>query len=919
MDLRGDRTRHRGDLGQRLVDRGDPRLDRGGAGGDRGLLDVTDQLVVDTLLGGEVRDQRARGDRPLTARRGERGDPGDRAAIARLGGGGGDPRGEPAGLVAEPVGEDLAVDHPQPGGVARGLAERGDRGAERLARGVVVLGLGGEPDDLILDQSVARGERERLGEIGERPGGVVVVLEPDRGGLAQEREPGPRVVGGLGEPGGQQIEHTGPVAVAAERIGERVGGAAAGRRGLEQGGQAGARGRVLRIDRERVAIGDQRAIGRTEVLAQGIAEPAEPAHGALGVAGRRPLEQLRHLAPAVGLREQIGERGHALGVLAALARDPLPGRDRAVEIAAVLAVDRRDPGQVRALLRRGHVLARAQLERGDQLVPPLVRLEQRDPGVERGEVVRIAVDPALPQRERAIVIAERLREPRGLADDGEPVRLALLEIRHALEHVEPLALAIDPRVQLAEPATDQQLLALPRALLRERLLVQVDRPRRVVEQIELGARRFGEQLDPAGHALRGPAGGRDTLGVPGVVVRALRELAQLLLRHAGLGLEREQRGVVIHRGLVVVELGEPGAGLLAQPAAAGGIELDHPLEHADHLARLAGGVVVRAQQIERGLAHGAGRVGGLDHALEQLARLLVAGRLGEQRLDRGERPRGVAEVVEPGRRDPGAGLLALGLGLALELALPQRDQIGPALVALEQALEPLRELDVVGGERQEALEVADRAIGQLRDVLRELRRLAQHPDPARLVLGRVERAVIEPEHVGPALVLRVDHAEPLDRGVGVRGQLEDPGQDPLDHLGLVAEPGVAERAGALAEHLGDVAGDVAAEDIAIGGDHVVRSIGLGGEVLQLVPRADRVRSFLDGMEGFLERGRFGHGSPERGGPARTAPAPAVGRHRIKGSGARSARGRRSRRTAAPAGRWPGRRSAVGRPVSQRSS
>ena len=86
---------------------------------------------------------------------------------------------------------------------------------------------------------------------------------------------------------------------------------------------------------------------------------------------------------------------------------------------------------------------------------------------------------------------------------------------------------------------------------------------------------------------------------------------------------------MIHRRLVVVELGQARAGLLAQRLARGRIEIDHALEDADHLARAAGGVVVRAQQIERGVALLVLGVRRDDDPLEQPARLAIVLGLGQ--------------------------------------------------------------------------------------------------------------------------------------------------------------------------------------------------------------------------------------------------------------------------------------------------
>ncbi|TMQ15852.1 MAG: hypothetical protein E6J91_12750 [Deltaproteobacteria bacterium] len=324
---------------------------------------------------------------------------------------------------------------------------------------------------------------------------------------------------------------------------------------------------------------------------------------------------------------------------------------------------------------------------------------------------------------------------------------------------------------------------------------------------------------------------------------------------------RAQRRVVPHRRRHVVELGEPGARFLAQRARASGIELDHALEHADHLARPRRRVVVRAQQVERGLAHRLARVARRQDALEQLARLAIVVGLGEQRLGRGERALRIAEVVEPHRRDPRPAALAVLLALAIEPALPQRDQIRPALVALEQALEALADLAVLGRQRQEALVVADRLVGLVGDVLGQLRRLAQQAHPARLVAGHLDRAIVEPERIAPALGDGVDHAQPRKRRVRRRRQPRHAHQDALERRRVVAEPLVAEPAGALADHLGDLGLEVTREGLVVQGHDVVGSIELGRERLGVFPRAHGVRRMSDSGGGFLKLRQIGHEFP----------------------------------------------------------
>ncbi|MBK7078261.1 MAG: hypothetical protein IPH44_38955 [Myxococcales bacterium] len=212
----------------------------------------------------------------------------------------------------------------------------------------------------------------------------------------------------------------------------------------------------------------------------------------------------------------------------------------------------------------------------------------------------------------------------------------------------------------------------------------------------------------------------------------------------------------------------------------------------------------------------------------------------------------VAQVVEVTAGDARAALLALGLALALEPALPQRDQIGPALVALEQALERQAELVIVGRERQQALQVADRLLGLVGDVLGQLRGLAQQLDAAAAVLDRGQRPIVEAQEIAPALVLGVEHAQPAERGLRLRRQIEDLAEDALGDLGLVAEPLVAERRRALADHLDDLGVEPLLQRVAVGRDHLVGLVGVSRQLFELVPGCRRMRRALDVGNGGRE-------------------------------------------------------------------
>ncbi len=703
----------------------------------------------------------------------------------------------------------------------------------------------------------------------------MLVIEAQLRGLAEQCELG-AVVLRLGEARRQQLEHAGDVAGRAHRLGECVRRGGARALDVEQRGQSGPCRLAGGIDRDRVVVGGERARGLVEVCAQRVAQPHEAADGAHGRAARGALEQVRHLAPATGLGEQIGERADALLVVLVVGDDALPRRDGGVQIGALLVMDLRDAHEVRALLVERRRLARAALERGDEIIPALLALEDADPGVERGQIRRVAVDAPAPELERAVGVAERLGELGGLAEDRGARDLVRLEVRLALEHGEALLRLLGLRVECGEPAGDVELLLFGRAADRGCLDVELDRARRLVQPIESRARGLGEQRDLARRILRGACGGGEARREPLVLTALLGERAQLLLGGRRIRRQLEECGVMIHRRRQIAEVGEPRARLLAQLVRARRSEGDDLLEDANDLARPRRRVVVRAQQVECGGAHAGRGLLRLDDPLEQRAAVRVVFRLDEQHLRGTERVPRIAEVVEPARRDPRAAALAVLLRLAVEPAFPQRDQIRPALVALEQTLEAGVDLRIVRDERQQLLVVADRLLGLVRDILRELCGLTKQANATRPILVGLDRAVVQREHVGPALGDGEQHREALQRRLRCRRELEHARQDLLEDLGIVAEPLVAEARRALADHLGDLRFECCGQRLAVQRDDVVGLVELGGEGFGVFPRAHRVRRMLDGGSGFREPRQIDHGLPRSSG-SRSRPRVRCGR------------------------------------------
>src|SRR5262249_26462248 len=157
---------------------------------------------------------------------------------------------------------------------------------------------------------------------------------------------------------------------------------------------------------------------------------------------------------------QIGKRADAFLVVLVLLDDLLPGRDRGIEVAALLMVDLRDANEISALLVQRRRAARAALERSDEIIPALLRLEDADARVERGHVRRIRVNAAPAQRQGAIGFAELLGELGRFAQNGGARDFVALELRLALEHAEALCRLIRVLIEDGEATGDVELFLL---------------------------------------------------------------------------------------------------------------------------------------------------------------------------------------------------------------------------------------------------------------------------------------------------------------------------------------------------------------------------------------------------------------------------------------------------------------------------
>jgi hypothetical protein len=173
-----------------------------------------------------------------------------------------------------------------------------------------------------------------------------------------------------------------------------------------------------------------------------------------------------------------------------------------------------------------------------------------------------------------------------------------------------------------------------------------------------------------------------------------------------------------------------------------------------------------------------------------------------------------------------AGLQARG-GLAtleLDAPLPQRDQVAPPRLALEQALEAGLEALVARAQREQLLHVTDGAVGLAGEVAGDVRGLLEQVHAAGLADRCDQGLVVEGEQIGPALAQRVDRGELGEGPVGARLHGEDAEEDAGEAGVVVTEPGLVEGGGAATEAFDGVGREVVGEGLAVGGGDLVDAL-----------------------------------------------------------------------------------------------
>lgn len=607
---------------------------------------------------------------------------------------------------------------------------------------------------------------------------------------------------------------------------------------------------------------------------------------------RRAREQRLEIVTLASSCVEARERVDDPGLLAELGRGRAVGGDGLVAITDLLLEHLCDVEEQATADRRARRAREARLERIDELVPALRLAEDRDARVERVHVGRVRGQALGPRAEGTIVDGELGRELRHEPEDATPLARIALDRGLRLEGSEPISSALGPIEEGAQLARDLEPDGLTGLAHGEHASIRSLAARRVAR-----ARAHVRRVEEERHATRSrrPLGCRfERLRVCSVIARALGQLTEPVGGDAVARIEQEQARDVGERARriatrrhalceLAVEIDRAFARLAIER------EGEDPLD-----VRAAPRSLVRFLEGREGLAPHLERGARVDqHLLRDRRRTRIA-RLGED-LRFGQRGRRIRELVEVGVGDPRTNVG--GAGLVLELASPERDQLGVLVLALEQALERGEELRVVRAQIEELREVADGTSRLPGEVLRELRRLFEE---ARAPEGVVARSLDGPievrEQIGPALLDRQHDRDALQgpREPGV--ELEDA----LEHVDEVrrglAEPLLVEAERALSDALDELGREARREHLAVRRTDLVGALELGREVFELVPALLVGRRRFDGSDQLgdtriqlAHRGPFRRGALHQGDSGRRTHAGRAGSETITGCSFRSPR------------------------------
>ncbi len=693
-----------------------------------------------------------------------------------------------------------------------------------------------EPLDLRLDPLVAGRDRERPPHRLEGEARVAGALLRHLGDLEEDGEPS-GVARLREQPVGRQLEQPLPVVAGAQRAEEDPDGGRAVRALVREHVEARTRAHVARIDLQGLRVRADRYLVRAELGAVDVAQLAKQ----LGASARfrrlfdASLEHRGQLGPPGRMSQERREReGCVLGV-AEVGLDAAPRFDRLLGSAEHVGQELREAHPIGP---PGVDVRRSPRPEAERLREPFAvahAVEEIDEAVERLCVPLVRLDARLPQRDRARVLPELRRQSRRPSDGLASRPRIALDVRDPLGHVEALFDAAGRLEQRLELARGGQHRLVRDPLADKDRRIERDASRGVSDPVGAQARRLHHERDLERRVLRRGGRGGEEIGEAIEPPRALREIQELRAPRLVLGGVDHGEPRLFEGAREVAELLVEVRDLQvpAHPLLRGAHRLELDEQHAREVRVAAGRRVVVPEPRGGALPHRAARrrrrlrlacpllarralaarrqrrparLGSQgrrrEDALEQAPHLrrdlsLRRIRVLEERLDRLERGRSLAQLVEPESRHPRACPARFVGPQRRQPRAQQRDELPVLALALVEAFERAGELRVSGLELLQLLQVADRAIGPVGEVLRGLCGVLEERSP--LPAGRgLEGPIVEREEVVPALGRVEDQLQAIERPVGGRIELQYALED-RDDPGRVVEPLLVELHRALAD------------------------------------------------------------------------------------------------------------------------
>ena len=544
--------------------------------------------------------------------------------------------------------------------------------------------------------------------------------------------------------------------------------------------------------------------------------------------------QCEPVRPAFGLREKLEQRLAGFAVVSPGLQQFLQRRDGFSHLAQVRALHTRELHEIGAALRRRQVGVRAPAQHHGQISPAFGRGQPIHQAVERLAVVRVGLQPRLPQPHGSLDLAPLRGQGSGLAQQSQPRAGRGLEGSLLLQHIQTLGSVLLALQKLGQLTQCRQHLGRLRRLVLHHLSIQ---------RLRIGGGFVTDlrRLQPIGHAQLGIQGGaRSSQQTPPVRLGRAGRLGQVLEPNAQgrlVGIERQHLHHLLARRWQIALLVQVVGDLAHQHALLrrlGEAERGPQRSHQAVGPVLLG--VAGAQNVERAPAYGGREVSPGEHTLGHGARRAVVGKpvVGQDAVDLVQRLFGLAKLVHAQDRQTQARLVRLAPWQKRQANAQHVGQGLPKTLLFQETFQGRGDVRSRGRGVKERLQIADGPLRRAR-VTGDRGRLLQETMAAGTFGHTGQGLIVGGEHLFPALLDREQDGDALERPVGVRVRRQNLAQKLDRAIGLARVPFLEEAQGSLPERGHQLGFEARLEQLAIDSGHLVGLLLLARQRLGLIP------------------------------------------------------------------------------------